>query len=144
MLRYAVVTPLMRSWYDAVELTETKYCVSGRSPAMVQLDVPVGMTLLFAEALGVVGIARRESVYWAGRTTLVRRPEDVELYDRSFAAWWEHVLELSFASPVEREVVKKSNAAVHAQIVKGVSGLLDALDAPGIPQRHVRRPAFRR
>jgi uncharacterized protein with von Willebrand factor type A (vWA) domain len=63
------------------------------------------MTLLFAEALGVVGIARRESVYWAGRTTLVRRPEDVELYDRSFAAWWEHVLDLSFASPVEREVV---------------------------------------
>ena len=44
----------------------------------------------------------------------------------------------------EREVVKKSNAAVQAQIVKGVSGLLDALDAPGAPQRHVRRPAFRR
>ena len=69
------------------------------------LDVPVGMTLLFAEALGVVGIARREAVYWAGRTTLVRRPEDVELYDRSFAAWWEHVVELSLGSPVEREVV---------------------------------------
>ena len=69
------------------------------------LDVPVGMTLLFAEALGAVGIARREGVYWAGRTTLVRRPEDVELYDRSFAAWWEHVLEVSLASPVEREVV---------------------------------------
>jgi uncharacterized protein len=69
------------------------------------LDVPVGMTLLFAEALGVVGIARREAVYWAGRTTLVRSPEDVELYDHSFAAWWEHVVELSLASPTEREVV---------------------------------------
>jgi uncharacterized protein len=69
------------------------------------LDVPVGMTLLFAEALDVVGIGRRDSVYWAGRTTLVRCPEDVDLYDRSFAAWWEHVVEVSLGSPVEREVV---------------------------------------
>jgi len=69
------------------------------------LDVPVGMTLLFAEALGVVGIGRRDSVYWAGRTTLVRCPEDVDLYDRSFAAWWEHVVEVPLASPTDREVV---------------------------------------
>ncbi len=69
------------------------------------LDVPVGTTLLFAEALGVVGVGRRESVYWAGRATLVRQPEDVELYDRSFAAWWEQIVEVSFASPTEREIV---------------------------------------
>ena len=44
-------------------------------------------------------------MYWAGRATLVRRPEDVELYDRAFAAWWERVHEIPLASPIEREVV---------------------------------------
>ena len=50
------------------------------------LDVPVGATLAFAEALGR-GRARRAAtgVYWAGRATLVRRPEDVDAYDRAFA-----------------------------------------------------------
>jgi uncharacterized protein with von Willebrand factor type A (vWA) domain len=69
------------------------------------LDVPVGSTVVFVEALGVIGVAERDAVYWAGRATLVRRPEDVELYDRAFAAWWEQVHELSLVSPIEREVV---------------------------------------
>ena len=35
-----------------------------------------------------VGIEGRSGVYWAGRTTLVRRVEDVPLYNRAFRAWW--------------------------------------------------------
>ena len=57
------------------------------------LDVPVGTTILFAEALGAVGVSTRDAVYWAGRATLVRRPEDIELYDRCFAAWWDRVFQ---------------------------------------------------
>ena len=69
------------------------------------LDVPVGATLVFAEGLAAVGVGSRDSVYWAGRATLVRRPEDVELYDRAFGAWWERVHEVPLVSPTEREVV---------------------------------------
>jgi uncharacterized protein with von Willebrand factor type A (vWA) domain len=69
------------------------------------LDVPVGTTILFAEALGAVGLSRRESVYWAGRTTLVSRPEDIEVYDRSFAAWWDRVFQVATANVDEREVI---------------------------------------
>ncbi len=69
------------------------------------LDVPVGTTVLFAEALGAVGVSTRDSVYWAGRTTLVNHPEDIELYDRSFAAWWDRVFEVPTAQAVEREVI---------------------------------------
>jgi len=69
------------------------------------LDVPVGTTVLFAEALGAVGMSTRESVYWAGRTTLLSRPEDIELYDRSFAAWWDRVFELGTTNVEEREVI---------------------------------------
>jgi uncharacterized protein with von Willebrand factor type A (vWA) domain len=52
------------------------------------IDVPVGSTIVFAESLRALGAARRDSVYWAGRATLVKRPEDIEAYDRAFAAFW--------------------------------------------------------
>jgi uncharacterized protein with von Willebrand factor type A (vWA) domain len=55
------------------------------------LDVPVGSVVAFAQALGAVGLGRRESVYWAGRATLVRRPEDVPAYDRAFGSFWDGV-----------------------------------------------------
>ena len=69
------------------------------------LDVPVGTTVLFAEALGAVGVSTRDSVYWAGRATLLSRPEDIELYDRGFAAWWDRVFALPTATAQEREVI---------------------------------------
>ena len=52
------------------------------------LAVPVGSVITFAQALEVVGVERRASVYWAGRGVLVRRPEDIALYDRVFNAFW--------------------------------------------------------
>ena len=54
------------------------------------LAVPVSSVVSFAEALGVVGLDRRDDVYWAARATLVRRPEDHELFDRAFRVFWEH------------------------------------------------------
>lgn len=54
------------------------------------LAVPVSSAVSFTEALAVVGIDARADVYWAGRATLVRRPEDHELFDRAFRVFWEH------------------------------------------------------
>jgi uncharacterized protein with von Willebrand factor type A (vWA) domain len=56
------------------------------------LSVPIGSVLGFAEALDVVGLHDRDPVYWAGLTTLVRRPEDIAVYDRAFAVFWEQRL----------------------------------------------------
>lgn len=53
------------------------------------LAVPIGSVIQFAEALGLVGLDRRDSVYWAARSTLVRRPEDLGMFDRAFAVFWE-------------------------------------------------------
>ncbi len=53
------------------------------------LQVPPSATIRFAEALAVVGAADRSSVYWAGRATLVHKPEDLDLYDRVFAVFWQ-------------------------------------------------------
>lgn len=52
------------------------------------LRVPLGSVLAFVDALGQVGMQQRDAVYWAGRATLVRRPEDIDLYDRSFDVFW--------------------------------------------------------
>lgn len=52
------------------------------------IDVPVGATLGFARALGHIGLDTRSGVYWAGRATLVRRPDDIVAYDRAFDAFW--------------------------------------------------------
>ncbi|MET0663071.1 MAG: VWA domain-containing protein [Ilumatobacteraceae bacterium] len=53
------------------------------------LRVPASSTHTYADALGAVGLEARDGVYWAGRATLVRRPEDIEPYDRAFAVFFE-------------------------------------------------------
>jgi len=50
------------------------------------LAVEPGATVTFARALAAVGVGERDSVYWAGRATLVRRPEDIDDYERAFEA----------------------------------------------------------
>lgn len=52
------------------------------------VEIATSSTVRFAEALGVTGFTRQRDVYWAGRATLVRRPEDLEAYDATFAAFW--------------------------------------------------------
>ena len=55
------------------------------------LDVPVDSVVLFVRSLGELSITERSAVYWAGRATLVRRPEDVGVYDESFRVFWERL-----------------------------------------------------
>ena len=61
------------------------------------VDVPVGASVVFAQALAHMGVGARDAVYWSGRATLLRRPEDIPIYDAAFATFWERV----FATGVE-------------------------------------------
>ena len=74
--------------------------VSGATPADIAvaftqilrglgLSVPTSCTHTFAAALCATGIADRDTTYWVGRSTLVRRMEDIGLYDRAFAVFFE-------------------------------------------------------
>ncbi|HYN32289.1 MAG TPA: VWA domain-containing protein [Ilumatobacteraceae bacterium] len=58
----------------------------------VGLSVPTSCTNTYAEALCATGITDRDTTYWAGRATLVRHPEDVAMYDRAFAVFFERLL----------------------------------------------------
>ena len=54
----------------------------------VGVKVPADASLVYAEALSTVGLSHRRPVYWAGRATLITRPEDVVAYDRAFEAFF--------------------------------------------------------
>jgi uncharacterized protein with von Willebrand factor type A (vWA) domain len=49
-------------------------------------------------------------VYWAGRSTLVRRPEDIPVYDRVFGAFWLDRPAVSAAAPERHEVLLSLDA----------------------------------
>jgi uncharacterized protein len=70
------------------------------------LSVPVSDVVRYVHALGAIGVGRTKDVYWAGRATMVRRPEDVEPYDEVFAAFFS---DGAFAPPrrVEVPVVRR-------------------------------------
>ena len=52
------------------------------------MTVPTGATEVFARSLVAIGARRRDDVYWSGRATLIRRPEDIPVYDRAFATFF--------------------------------------------------------
>jgi uncharacterized protein with von Willebrand factor type A (vWA) domain len=52
------------------------------------IAMPIGNVITFTESLTALGLDRRDDVYWAGRATLVRRPEDIGLFDRAFDVFW--------------------------------------------------------
>jgi uncharacterized protein with von Willebrand factor type A (vWA) domain len=52
------------------------------------LTVPSGALVRWLDAVDVLDPLRRDHLYWAGRLTLVTRPEDLDAYDRAFAACW--------------------------------------------------------
>ncbi|MCY3960311.1 MAG: VWA domain-containing protein [bacterium] len=52
------------------------------------IDVAVGSSVNYYQALGAVGVKQRSSVYWAGRATLVTEPDDIGLYDKIFDAYY--------------------------------------------------------
>lgn len=56
----------------------------------LEVPAPLDSVLTFVDALGLVGLDDRARVYWAARATLVRRPEDIDTFDRAFAVFWEH------------------------------------------------------
>ena len=68
---------------------ETVAVAMARTLRGLGIPTPLDASLAYAAALAEVGLDRRSSAYWAGRATLVRRPEDVPAYDRAFAAVFE-------------------------------------------------------
>ena len=60
----------------------------GRELRARGLPVGTGRILNFCSATRVLAPVDRRSLYWAGRATLISRPEDAELFDNAFGAYF--------------------------------------------------------
>src|SRR5918996_1193491 len=60
----------------------------GRELRAMGLPVGTGRILTFCRAVATLGRADRDSLYWAGRASLVARPDDIEVGIGTTAAEW--------------------------------------------------------
>jgi uncharacterized protein with von Willebrand factor type A (vWA) domain len=105
----------------------------GFARVLRRLDIatPLDSVLTFINALSLVGIEDRNSVYWAGRTTLVRRPEDIAMFDKAFNVFWEH--RESVVADDEEQL--KVTLALDTEDEGSADGNADASDDPTITLR---------
>ncbi len=52
------------------------------------LSITADRTRSFVRAVSLTGIDHRTATYWSGRATLCSSPDDIEVYDQAFAAWF--------------------------------------------------------
>lgn len=57
---------------------------------LLDIPTPLDSVLTFMNALSLMGVDNRDSVYWSARATLVRSPEDLPAFNKAFTVFWEH------------------------------------------------------
>ena len=67
------------------------------------LDVPLDSVIVFVGALTQLGLENRENVYWSAHATLIRRHEDVQIFDRAFKVFWEQQIAVETATFEEQQ-----------------------------------------
>jgi uncharacterized protein len=101
--------------------------LAGFARALRQAGAPVtaDRTAGFLTAVAAVGAGEPSGVYWAGRATLCAGPDDLERYDRAFAAWFSgSPAGRRLAEPIARRAVPDLLAAPG-----------ESADAAGTPPR---------
>lgn len=106
------------------------------------LAVPLDSVTVFVEALSHLGLVERGPVYWAGRSTLVRRHEDIPVYDRIFDAYWE---QRASSAEVQHEAETVRIALAHDDDADGPSDEgADSVDESAITLRFSPAEILRR
>jgi uncharacterized protein with von Willebrand factor type A (vWA) domain len=83
----------------------------GRVLREAGLEVGPGRVIDALAGLDAVELERRDDVYWALRQTLVSRVEDLEAFDRAFAAWFLRAPELAPPRTPRTERRRRAQAA---------------------------------
>jgi uncharacterized protein len=123
---------------DAASLATAFARVLRGAGARVSLD----SVLTFTEAVGAIGLTERSGVYWAGRATLVHRPEDIPVYDRAFAAFWEQQAPVSAGGP-EPEPIRLTIAVDDERDDEGDDDEAEGGDHPDVTLRFSRTEVLR-
>src|SRR5437764_2762228 len=80
----------------------------GRVLREAGLEVGPGRIIDALQGLDAVELERRDDVYWALRQTLVSRVDDLDAFDRAFAAWFLRAPELA---PPRTSTVERARGA---------------------------------
>lgn len=76
---------------QTIESTPEQMAVGfARLLRQLEISVPLDAVLTFINSLALVGIDNRNAVYWAARSTLIHRHENIVVFDKAFAVFWEH------------------------------------------------------
>jgi uncharacterized protein len=107
------------------------------------LDVALGATLMFTEALGCIGLGDRSGVYWAASATLVNRPEDFGVFDRAFDVFWNRMA----GSDAELDELPPEEVVIALDLPDTGDptneGIDEAVDAPVVTLRWSAREVLR-
>src|SRR5918994_2239828 len=100
----------------------------GRVLREVGIEVGPGRVVDAMRGLGTVDLTRQEDVYFTLRQTLVSRHDELELFDRAFAAWF-------LRGPVGPLVRQKAERRVASRVSRDTleSGRDDDVDIAGEP-----------
>ncbi len=71
----------------------------GRDLRRRGLNIGTGRIVTFCRAAAALGALDREGLYWAGRASLISRPEDVEAFDAAFGAWFREGIRIQLDLP---------------------------------------------
>ena len=52
------------------------------------VKISLGSSIDFGLAVTELGAGSSEDIYWAGRSTLINRPEDISIYNKVFKSHW--------------------------------------------------------
>jgi uncharacterized protein with von Willebrand factor type A (vWA) domain len=108
----------------------------GRQLRARGLPVGTGRILTFVRAVAALGMTDRASLYWAGRTSLVARRDDLETYDLAFDDWYRSLgasgeLAIELALPVGAEPTFERAEEPHG---------LEVVVGSTAPERHTLGP----
>jgi uncharacterized protein with von Willebrand factor type A (vWA) domain len=71
----------------------------GRDLRRRGLAVGTGRIVAFCRSAAALGALDRTDLYWAGRATLISRPEDLEAFDDAFDAWFREGVRVEVGMP---------------------------------------------
>lgn len=91
------------------------------------IEVTTGAMTAYVDAIDAVGVDSRDAVYWAGRATLVHRPEDIPTYDAAFRVFWDRLGTPYRPDPTQNEVV---------EVLRDDEDAPDEVEGDDAPQGH--------
>lgn len=94
----------------------------GRDLRRRGLPVGTGRIVTFCRAAAALGALDREDLYWAARSSLISRPEDVQVFDEAFDAWFGGRARIVLDLPPEVAREDEAAAAVRAAGAEGAEG----------------------